>query len=226
MTWWVRAVEVLLRGAAGLFVLLAALWVVGPSGIGLTDLADVPNKLDRAARGSDTLLDWSQPPTSEVDVTDEASFQRLYASDVTGGDLDLPVQPGPLEIFLNARWEETVAYAALGAATSLGLAFVCWALAGLTRSSRAASPFTRANARRLTTVGALLLLGGPAASLGQWGVRAWMIESASYAAVLGPPSYGLVDLPWSVMGAGAVLLVIALVWRRGVTMAEDLEGLV
>ena len=132
---------------------------------------------------------------------------------------------GPTEVSVSfwnpslaQRWAYVLVRALPAAAAAAGL----WLLAALIRSCRVDDPFTRHNVRRLGWITVLTAAGGV---IGDWGasfVRRWLLDSSD-AAGLVPMDF---SLSFGFIGLVLVLGVVTGVWRRGVSMREDLDGLV
>lgn len=227
------AVELGLRVAAVLSFAVAILWIVGLNGLGLVYLADVPAAAEEVVLGSRTLMDWSQPPSSGALFTDREDVEALFAAHQSIGSTASAASVGYADVTLSTGIQltdpslaQSASWAALNAATFLGIAWMWWTLGSLVRSGRGDSPFTRGNARRLARIGGLLLVGGLAASVTRWALLSWMIESSAFADRVVTPSYGITDMPWGTLAVGAAVLVLSQVWQRGLVMADELEGLV
>jgi hypothetical protein len=132
---------------------------------------------------------------------------------------------GPTEVSVSfwnptlaQRWAYVLVRALPAAAAAAGL----WLLAALIRSCRVRDPFTRRNVRRL---GWITVLTAASGVIGDWGasfVRRWLLDSSD-AAGLVPVDF---SLSFGFVGLVLVLGVVTGVWRRGVGMREDLDGLV
>lgn len=107
----------------------------------------------------------------------------------------------------------------------LGLAWLWWTLSRIAGSAREGDPFIHSNAKRLAWAAGLVLVGPPLALLAQQVVLRWML-SGSTAAGKADIWFRWEWVPVWPLGAGLTLLVLAAVWRRGVAMRSDLEGLV
>lgn len=107
----------------------------------------------------------------------------------------------------------------------LGVALIAITLARLVADSRRESPFQLRNVVRLRCIGLLLLVGAPLASFAHWACERWMVESSSAGDRVTAYGYGLSALPLWTMLVGAAVLVLADVWKRGVRMADDVDGL-
>lgn len=92
----------------------------------------------------------------------------------------------------------------------------------IVRSARVGDPFVRANVSRLRALAVVVGIGGLIVSAYAAWLRRWLLDGSGAA--------GLVAQDWTVsflpLVAGVVVGVLAEVWRRGVAMREDLEGLV
>lgn len=95
-------------------------------------------------------------------------------------------------------------------------------LLGVVRSLRTGDPFTAANARRLTTLGILLIVSGTFVPV---------FQGIAFEAVLdpllpdGPRTWTLELQLWPVL-AGILIGFLAEVFARGARLREDVEGLV
>jgi DUF2975 family protein len=113
----------------------------------------------------------------------------------------------------------------LGVLPWLALAWLWWSLAKVAGSARTGDPFVSGTARFLALAGGLLFLGPALLLLARLGVLAWMLEESTAS------GKAHVWFQWAMVpvwptGIGLALLVLAVVWRRGVRMRDDLEGLV
>jgi hypothetical protein len=107
----------------------------------------------------------------------------------------------------------------------VGLAWLWWMLSRMVGSARRGDPFTHRNARRLAIAGVLVALGPPLTLLAQQALLRWML-AGSTAAGKADIWFRWESVPSWPFGIGLALLVLAVVWRHGVAMREDLEGLV
>jgi nitrogen fixation/metabolism regulation signal transduction histidine kinase len=95
-------------------------------------------------------------------------------------------------------------------------------LLGVVRSLRTGDPFTTANARRLATLGTVIIVGG---------VLLPLVQAVAFQAVLepllldAPPSWELDLHLWPAL-AGVLVGFLAEVFSRGARLREDVEGLV
>lgn len=88
------------------------------------------------------------------------------------------------------------------------------------RSARSGDPFTAANEQRLWALAGLTAIGGTAYSLID-GFTEMLLIQRSAAADLFVPTATLSFLP---LIMGATLAMLAMVWRMGVQLRDDVEG--
>jgi hypothetical protein len=81
--------------------------------------------------------------------------------------------------------------------------------------------FVPANARRLLAIALLMVGGGVLVPAAQFAATAWLLRSEQLADV-GPP----IDFSVLPVWAGLIMLFFAEVFRRGVRLRQDVEGLV
>jgi hypothetical protein len=224
------AVEWLLRAAAVLAA-AAALWMLlGANGLGLV------SAYGRPGAPSDASLVMNERVSVEGDAglaTVRAVNERLgsleqrsdeAAASGRGGP-NLAEVSGPTEVMVQfwnptapQRWAWLLVRAVPAAFAAIGL----WLLADLTRSARRGSPFTRRNVHRLMVLTGLVAVGG---LIGDWGaalVRLWVIDSSDLGSLVPHDA----ELGFTFLGVVLLLGVVTEVWRRGVAMREDLDGLV
>jgi len=95
-------------------------------------------------------------------------------------------------------------------------------LLGVVRSLRTGDPFTTANARRLATLGTVIVFGGVLLPL----VQAVAVQAVLEPLLLdAPPSWELDLHLWPAL-AGVLVGFLAEVFSRGARLREDVEGLV
>lgn len=226
------AAEAALRLAAVVSVAMAALWVLGYNGTGVVS-SGLPGGAERLVT-SPELTSWGALPSTNAVLRDRADIDQLY--DVTRqlGAMDAGVEPeGYAEVMLGPHVQlfapsagERWLYVAVHVATWLGIAVLWWLLAGVARSAGRESPFTVENAHRLTVAGALLMVGSVVSSIATYLVLGRLLASSTVVERVDHVGYDLFLLPWGSIAAGAALLAIARVWRRGVTLETDVKGLV
>ena len=233
--WQTRPLEIALRVAAALSAAYAVLWVVGINGFGVLFLGSVPDWLERLMFETGTA-NWSASPTAAAYLAADGDAERLFEffQDLNGfedGSLTTPLHwaeilPGTHVQLNDPSLLQRICFLAVQVAILLAVAWIWWTLASLVASGRTATPFTRRNARRLTAIGLVVLLGGTAAALAQWATLTWMIRTSNATVPIGSPGFGIGYVPWWTAWVGASLLVLAAVWRRGVRMEHDVQGLV
>lgn len=105
-------------------------------------------------------------------------------------------------------------------AGALLAAAVLWRLVAVARSARTSEVFVEANARRLRDVALLIALGGTAVSvLGQVCATALAQRATDRSALV-------LELPLLPVGVGLLVAFLAEVMRRGVTLRDEVDGLV
>jgi hypothetical protein len=224
------AVEWLLRGAAVLAA-AAGLWMLlGANGFGLV------SSYGRPGAPSDASLVMNERVSVEGDaglatvrtVNERlGSLEQRADDDATSGRRgpNLAEAEGPTEVMVQfwsptdpQRWAWLLVRAVPAALAAVGL----WLLADLTRSARRGSPFTHRNVHRLMVLTGLVAAGG---LIGDWGaalVRLWVIDSSDLGSLVSHDA----QLGFTFLGVVLLLGVVTEVWRRGVAIREDLDGLV
>lgn len=222
-------------------MLLAALALtIGPSGLGLlsgeylrtwTPTRDAVmvtgERAQVAPHLADPLMDQLR---AQVGSLDDRSTALVEASNASRGNLDerptdLAEFNGLPEVevtFWSPSTGQQTSYVATRAIPALAGAAGLWILAALVRSAAGGDPFTSRNVRRLSWLTGLVLVAGVVGDWGREAVRLWLIETSDLAA----DTAATVEVSWWWLGVAAVLGVITAVWRRGVAMRSDLEGLV
>lgn len=226
-----RVLEWGLRAWALVLVASSVVWVLGPYGVnvvqgGTLDWFDnwifvgpLHGLLTGPVFGA-YLLD-----ESTMDAINDLSGQVNPNSGVVIGSL-VDINVGwSLQFTILTGWQNVV-YVLLHVVPLLVMAVLWWLLAGMVRSSRQGSAFTLRNARILGAAGVVLLVGAPLVNFADWLFRRWVLDTSRLADDARVPSYGLDWLPWSVMATGLALIVLGVVWRRGVRLEHDVAGLV
>lgn len=224
--------------ALAVFSLLGALAVVlGGNGTGSLFDRHVPRVVTEQVQRL-----WpqsSQVPAAPVLIRSahwedsHEEFNQMYPNggvapkgwaELGGGPVDAVGRVGDLT-FWDPGFAARAAWVVALMLVPLGLAWLWWALSRIAGSARRGDPFIATNAKRLAWAGALVLVGPTLALLSQQAVLRWMLAEST--------ASGKADvwfrwewIPVWPLGAGLALLVLAAVWRRGVAMRSDLEGLV
>ena len=215
----------LLQLAAGGCVVMAVLWALGPCGAGEIDLGDVPGS--ERLTSAPAFSAWAAVPTVDAYPTKGSGWHVFTTGDAVDGSA------GHAEPSLVTRvdlYESEPLLRRLYLAINVGLwivlAIVAWLLAGVARSGRSASPFTLSNARRLSMIGVIVLIGSAVHSIGDHLVLKAMLDSSNLGNSFAALPYDIDSPPWAAIAAGVGTLAIAQVWRRGVQLEADLEDLV
>ena len=101
---------------------------------------------------------------------------------------------------------------------------VAWLLYQLLRDTQAGEPFTRRNVWRINTTAVIVGLGWMPVQLAQ-GVADNMTQTSGRIPYQGDPSFVFTFTPLPLV-AGIVIALIGEVFRRGVELRDDVEGLV
>ena len=127
-----------------------------------------------------------------------------------------------LVAFLNPTFAMQWAWIYWQAAGPLLAAGSLFVVLKLVRSVRTGTPFTNHNARRLRILAILVGVGGTFVAITDELVRRWLLDNSAAA--------NIVMRDWHVsfvpLLAGVLIGVVAEVWRAGVAIADDLDGVV
>jgi len=231
-----RVVEAGLYLVAAICSFWSVLWIFGASGFQQLAYGDLPRWLDPISlQGSNSQ--WVTNPTVQVRV-DSGDFDQLlsFYQGMNQGypDAHGAVPPHWAELLPGSSvvqlWDfatvQRLTFVGVQLAGYAGIAFIAVTLARLVAESRGESPFSLRNTNRLRRIGVLVLAGAPLLSIGHWAIERWIVEDSSMGDRVSVYPYHWSSLPWWSMLVGAAVLVLADVWRRGVRMAADVEGLV
>ncbi len=211
-----KLTEGLVRVVAVLALVGALALVIGAPGLG----AKLPGWLPGSA-GSSAIIERTDltgaAAQASVSAANAAISQRAGQSRATAS--------GPTEVTIELtevsgaqRWAWVLVRALPALAVAVGL----WLLAGLVRSVRDGDPFTRTNVRRLTWITVAVFAAGLSGDWAATFVRRWLLDSSG-ARDLVPTDF---TMSFAFVGVALLLAVITAVWRRGVALRDDLEGLV
>lgn len=217
-----------LRVAAMLALVASLALLLGTNGLGLLQgrsLLHVTQEAQMVMNERTELTGTAGLASVEAANARLGSLDQRSNQATSGSTTNWAEVSGPTEVSVSfwnptlaQRWAYVLVRALPAAAAAAGL----WLLAALIRSCRVGDPFTRRNVRRLGWITALTAAGGV---IGDWGasfVRRWLLDSSD-AAGLVPMDF---SLSFGFVGLVLVLGVVTGVWRRGVAMREDLDGLV
>jgi hypothetical protein len=228
-----RALGWVLRAWAVVQLAVAALWMFGPYGAGLFFGSHLPHGLYVLLRQS-LLTGLFTGPVVAARLTEPGVSGRLsqLSADLTGyhgeevkgafGDVNL----GWSVQFLSLTKPQGYVWVALHVVPLLAMAVLWWSLARVVTHSRREVAFTAGNARWLGWAGWAVLLGAPVLSLLTWRFHLWVAGSSQIADRIDLPGYSVSRLPWTVMAAGLVLVVLGEVWRHGAEIEDEVGGLV
>jgi len=106
-------------------------------------------------------------------------------------------------------------------APALGIAAL-WLILRMARSARLGDPFSTANEQRLWTLAAVVAIGGSASAWLGEAARAWLVAQSAAADVV---TFSF-TLSFAPVILGIVIAMLASIWRVGVGLREDVEGMV
>ena len=217
-----------LRVAAVLALVASLALLLGTNGLGLLSgrsLLHVTQEAEMVMNERTELTGTAGLASVAAANARLGSLEQRSDQAASGSTTNWAEVSGPTEVSVSfwnpslaQRWAYVLVRALPAAAAAAGL----WLLAALIRSCRVDDPFTRRNVRRLGWITVLTAAGGV---IGDWGasfVRRWLLDSSD-AAGLVPMDF---SLSFGFIGLVLVLGVVTGVWRRGVGMREDLDGLV
>lgn len=223
-------VEWLLR-VAGVLAAAAAVWMLlGANGLGLVSAYGRPGAPSDASlvMNERVVVDGDAGLATVRAVNDRlgALEQRSDAAAASGRrGPDLAEAEGPTEVTVQfwsptglQRWAWLLVRAVPLVCAAAGL----WLLGDLTRSARRGDPFTRGNVRRLMVLTSLVAVGGV---VGEWGralVRLWLVDSSDLGSLVQHDA----TVSFAFVAVVLLLGLVTEVWRRGVALREDVEGLV
>lgn len=229
-----RVLEWGLRAWAGVLLVGAALWVLGPYGVGLlygTHLMRWPFEPFLLSGPLEELLTG---PIFAADLAEESARTEVMELGQQLTNYDVQPMTGPFGD-INLGWSvqftsmtgaQQALFVGLHVVPLLVMAVLWWSLGSVVRQSRSESAFTQGNARRLTVAGLIVALGAPLVELATWGLHRWIVATSQLSDRVVVPGFGVESVPWTAVAAGVALLVLGSVWRRGVSIERDLAGLV
>ncbi|MBY8874180.1 DUF2975 domain-containing protein [Micromonospora sp. PLK6-60] len=123
---------------------------------------------------------------------------------------------------LEPGWPDRLRLAGPDLAAQALILAVLWLLRRIVRTMPAAEVFTAVNARRIVLIGLLVAVGGSAVQL--------LGYAADKAVIARSAAAGVVDVAFSFsvapLAIGAIVLLLAEVFRQGVRLRADVDGLV
>lgn len=218
-----------LLGVAAVVVLVFGVWPVllGPSGL---DLARgmVPMPPQRAPHLA------VQPASGFDERWQAAGFdsQKFFPwTDTPNGTRDAATGLPPVEMtpgssmeltFWGTTWDDRLGFAGPELAAQAVILLVLWLLWRIVCTVPTADVFTPANAQRMVGIGLAVAVGGSAVQLLGYALHRGIVARSAAA--------GLVDVTFTLsflpLVIGAVVLLLAEVFRQGVRLRADVDGLV
>ena len=229
-----RVLEWGLRAWALVLVGFAALWAIGPYGVGLLEYNEAVQRVYVLMGYGGPLDGWATGPVFEAEPRDEQFFASLaeanrYLIDSSGlaavqtrGDVGLSYSVR----FITLTPAQQILFLSLNLLPLLVLAALWWTLAGVLKQSRSESVFTSANARLLSGAGAVIAAGAVLLELARWSLQRWLLSGDGPSGTFEVVPLGVYTVPWPAVATGVAFMVLGRVWRRGVAMEKDLAGLV
>ncbi len=229
-----RVLEWGLRLWAGVLSLGAALWVLGPYGVGWLAGMELMRWPFRPLMFGGPLEGLLTGPVFAADLAEDSA--RTQVAELGAELTNYDYQPasgafGDITLgwsvqFTSMTGPQQWVFVALHVSPLLVMAALWWSLASVIRQSRCETVFTLANARRLSVAGAVVALGGPLVALATWLLHRSIVASSQLEGRVVVPPFGIDSVPWTAVAAGVALLVLGSVWRRGATIERDMVGLV
>lgn len=221
--------ERLLQVAAGACLVMAVLWILGPSGADEIGLGDVPGS--ERVTSTPALSAWAAVPSIDALPSPDSGW-HVFASSSRSAHHEAAAQgyaePGfvaRVDLYEPGRVQRWL-YLALQVALWVAVAMIAWLLAAIARRTFGPSPFTPRNARRLRAIGVLVLVVSMLHSVGDHLVLKAMLDSSTLSRSFEALPYGIESPPWPALAAGVATLVIAQVWHRGAQLEAEVEDLV
>lgn len=219
-----RGAEILLWAAIASSVAFGLSAIVGPNGLGLMTLRPEWPVIGQSA----------YQMSIETPFNDQAGISVANAprwKDTSDGTRDAVTGGPPVEItgpfkaqlgFLNPTFAMRWAWIYWQAAAPLLAAGALFVVLKIVRSVQNGSPFTQVNANRLRLLALLVGVGGMVVAVTNELVRRWLLDNSAASGIVGH-EWHITFIP---LLLGVIIGVVAEVWRAGVVMAEDLDGVV
>lgn len=102
------------------------------------------------------------------------------------------------------------------------VAAVLWLILRMLRSARRGDPFTPANLRRMQGLAVLVGVGGTLVAWSGTLLDRWLLENSAVAPIVANGYY----FSFVPLVGGLLIAALAEVWRRGIQLRDDVEGLV
>ncbi|HEX7744256.1 MAG TPA: DUF2975 domain-containing protein [Micromonosporaceae bacterium] len=223
-----RLLTVLL-GAAAAAVLVFGVWptVLGPSGLelgrGMVPMPAPQREPYLTVQADDGFAQrWQTGPAPAVlfPWKDTSSGTRDAATGLPPVEL---MQWQSMELtFLGPTWRDRLGFAGPELAAQAIILMVLWLLWRIVRTVPTADVFTPANARRIAGIGLAVAVGGSAVQLLGYAAHKDIVARSAAAGIL-DTAFSFSFLPLVI---GAIVLLLAEVFRQGVQLRADVDGLV
>lgn len=219
-----RGAELLLWASIAASLAFGLSVILGPNGLGLMSIRPQWPVIGQSAYGMS--IETAFNDTAGISIANAPRMKQA-----SNGDVDAVTGGPPVEIsgpftgriwFVNPTFAMEWAWVYWQAAAPLLAAGSLFVILKLVRSVRTGTPFTNENARRLRILALLVGVGGTFVAATHEFVQRWLLDNSAAA--------DLVIRDWYVsfipLLLGVFIGVVAEVWRAGVAMADDLDGVV
>ena len=219
-----RGAEILLWAAIASSAAFGLSAILGTNGLGLMTIRPQWPVIGQSAYE----MSIETPFNDEAGIT-VANVPRW--KDTSDGTRDAVTGGPPVEItgpfkgqlaVLNPTFAMQWAWIYWQAAGPLLAAVALFVILKIVRSVRSGTPFTKVNASRLRILALLVGVGGTFLAVTNELVRRWLLDNSAASGIVGR-EWNITFIPLLV---GVIIGVVAEVWRAGVVMAEDLDGVV
>jgi hypothetical protein len=218
-----------LLGVAAATVLVFGVWptLLGPSGLDLArGLVPIPQAVPTLTVQADDGFHHRWQANAGV-----IAVELFPWKDTSNGTRDATTGLPPVELapwhsmdltFWGPTWQDRLGFAGPRLATQALILLVLWLLWRIVRTVPTAEVFTPINARRMVGIGLAVALGGSAVQLLDYAAHKGIVARSAAA--------GIVDIPFSFsfqpLVVGAIVLLLAEVFRQGVRLRAEVDGLV
>lgn len=219
-----RGAEILLWAGIAASLAFGLSVILGPNGLGLVTIRSQWPIVGQSAYAMS--IDTPFNDNAGISIANAPRIKQA-----SNGDVDAVTGGPPVEIggpfsgpigFLNPTFAMQWAWIYWQAAGPLLAAGSLFVVLKVVRSVRTGTPFTRENVRRLRIVALLVGLGGTFVAATDEIVRRWLLDNSAVADIV-IRDWHLSFVP---LLAGVLIAVVAEVWRAGVAIADDLDGVV
>jgi hypothetical protein len=220
-----------LLGASVALVLVFGVWpaVLGPAGLDLghgeVPMA-APQPLPHLTVQPDAEFHerWGTTTTTSQEIFPWKDFPNTGTSDAVTGlpPVELRMTTSMELTFWAPTWVDRLGFAGPELATQAVILLVLWLLWCIVRTIPDGQVFTSANARRMAGIGAAVAVGGSVVQLVSYTMHKTIVARSAAANVV-DVVFSFSFLP---LVLGVVFLLLAEVFRQGVRLRSEVDGLV